>query len=107
MQAGGGMCVPIEQAVELGQRPAAQQRERTAEAGAHACEIVVQSRVDFHRVGVLREIQQCAVDVEEQRPAVVAAGPGRRRQGVRVLAWKCGHLGPKAPETLVIVTEHA
>lgn len=80
VQSGRGMAVPVEQRIELRQRAPAQQRDRAVEALAQPRQVVMQARIDFDVVGMRREIQQRAIDVEEQRPPGIGADLGRRGQ---------------------------
>src|SRR6185437_2154223 len=93
VQSGGGVAVPVEQRIDLRQGAPAQQRQRAVEALPQALEIVVQARIDTHVVGTACDVQQGAIDVEEQRPAGVGAGCGRHRQVGCDVGADCGHLG--------------
>ena len=76
VQANGRQMQRSEQRIELGEVAAADQRQRTVEAAVQDRQGVDQAPLDRDVTGAVGEIEQGAVDVEEQGPV----GRDRRRQ---------------------------
>ena len=82
MQSGGSPARGVEQAIEIRQLAATDQRQRTIERLVQRVQKRQQRGAGADRKRIIGEIQQGAVDVEEDRPTRAGIGQGRRRQRV-------------------------
>ena len=83
VQSGRGQPQRREQRVQLRQRPPADQRHGTAQAVADRADGLQDLRQHAHGCGIVAELDQGAVHVEEQRAGVIEWGR-RRAWGIRV-----------------------
>jgi len=90
VHAGGGPVRGGEQAVGIGQGAAADQRQCAIEPPVQGMQQLQQCGIGSHRPRVVGEIEQGAVDVEEDRPAGAGSGQRGRRQQVAACAVSSG-----------------